>query len=44
VGVFAELGWEYDFNNGLGINASYQYMDMGDLDTSTLGVGLSYRF
>lgn len=44
VGLFAELGWEYDFSNGLGINASYQFMDMGELDTYTLGVGLSYRF
>ena len=44
VGLFAELGWEYSFNNGIGVNVAYQYTDMGSLDTSTLGVGLSYRF
>ncbi|KZN65371.1 porin family protein [Pseudoalteromonas luteoviolacea] len=43
-GFVAELGWQYDWSNGMAVNVSYQYLDMGDLDVSSLGVGLSYRF
>lgn len=44
IGVFAEAGWQYDWDNGVAMNVAWQYMDMGDLDVNTLGVGLSYRF
>ncbi|MCG7551456.1 porin family protein [Pseudoalteromonas sp. Of7M-16] len=44
VGFVAELGWQYDWQNGMAMNVNYQYLDMGDLDVSALGVGVSYRF
>ncbi|KNC67362.1 porin family protein [Pseudoalteromonas ardens] len=44
VSFLAEAGWQYDWDSGLSVNAAIQYMDMGDLDTSSLGVGVSYRF
>ncbi|CAH9067038.1 hypothetical protein PSECIP111951_04051 [Pseudoalteromonas holothuriae] len=44
LGVFAEAGWQYDWNNGFAMNVGLQYMDMGDLDTSSLSAGISYRF
>ncbi|TMO65006.1 porin family protein [Pseudoalteromonas aurantia] len=44
VGIFAEAGWQYDWDNGVAVNLAWQYMDMGDLEVNTLGVGLSYRF
>ncbi|NOU50581.1 porin family protein [Pseudoalteromonas sp. JBTF-M23] len=44
LGLFAEAGWQYDWSNGLAFNAGLQYMDMGDLDTRSLSIGMSYRF
>ncbi|MCF6436263.1 porin family protein [Pseudoalteromonas sp. MMG022] len=44
MGLFAEAGWQYDWDNGIALNIGWQYMDMGDLDTSSLAVGISYRF
>ncbi|MBD1582566.1 outer membrane beta-barrel protein [Pseudoalteromonas sp. S16_S37] len=44
VGLFAEAGWQYDWSNGFAFNVGWQYMDMGDLDTSSLAIGGSYRF
>ncbi|KAF7775170.1 hypothetical protein PCIT_a1296 [Pseudoalteromonas citrea] len=44
MGLFAEAGWQYDWDNGIAVNVAYQYIDMGDLDINTLGVGISYRF
>ncbi|WMN60509.1 porin family protein [Pseudoalteromonas xiamenensis] len=43
-GYLAEAGWEYQWNNGIGLNLAVRYTDMGDLDTTTWGVGMSYRF
>lgn len=43
-GFVAEAGWQYQFANGLTINAGYQYLDMKDLDISNLSTGLSYSF
>ncbi|MBQ4848118.1 porin family protein [Pseudoalteromonas sp. MMG005] len=44
VGLFAEAGWQYDWDNGVAVNIAWQYIDMGDLDVNTLGAGISYRF
>lgn len=43
-GLFLESGWQYDWNNGLAMNVALQYIDMDELYTSSLGVGISYRF
>ncbi|MCF2907300.1 porin family protein [Pseudoalteromonas sp. DL2-H2.2] len=44
VSFLTEAGWQYDWDNGMSLNASIQYMDMGDLDTTNFGLGVSYRF
>ncbi|MFC3032422.1 porin family protein [Pseudoalteromonas fenneropenaei] len=43
-GYLAEAGWQYQWQNGIGLNIALRYTDMGDLDTTTLGAGISYRF
>ncbi|MEP1740791.1 MAG: porin family protein [Kangiellaceae bacterium] len=43
-GAFLEAGWQYQWDSGWGINAGYQYVDMGDLEISTLNFGASYSF
>lgn len=43
-GVFFEAGWQYRWDFGLGLNAGLQFMDMGNLDTSTFTAGVSYQF
>jgi opacity protein-like surface antigen len=43
-GIFSELGWQYQWSNNLNANIGYQFMGMGDLSTSSLTVGLGYRF
>jgi len=44
VGFVVEAGWEYRWDNGMGLNAGIQYQDMGDLELNTLNVGVSYAF
>ncbi len=44
VGFVAEAGWEYRWDNGMGMNAGIQYQDMGDLEMKTLNVGINYAF
>ncbi|GLR70317.1 outer membrane beta-barrel protein [Agaribacter marinus] len=44
VGLFLEAGWEYRWDNGIGMNAGIQYQDAGDLEISTSNIGISYRF
>ncbi|MGB0496417.1 MAG: porin family protein [Kangiellaceae bacterium] len=43
-GAFFEAGWQYRWYSGWGVNAGYQYMDMGDLEVSSLNAGVSYSF
>jgi hypothetical protein len=43
-GLFAEAGWQYRWDFGLGLNAGLQFIDMGNLDTSTFTAGVSYQF
>jgi outer membrane autotransporter protein len=43
-GLFLEVGWEYRWDNGFGLNASLQYQGAGDLDIDTFNVGISYAF
>ena len=44
VGFVAEAGWAYRWDNGMGMNAGFQYQDMGDLEMKTLNVGINYAF
>ncbi|WP_286233762.1 outer membrane beta-barrel protein [Thalassotalea sediminis] len=43
-GLFAEIGWEYRWDNGMGLNAGYQFHNAGDLDMNGLNLGVSYAF
>jgi len=44
VGLLMEAGWEYRWDNGMGINTSLQLHDMGDLEMTAFNIGLSYAF
>ena len=44
IGVYLAAGWQYRWDMGLGMNAGYEAYDMGDLETFTLNVGISYQF
>ena len=44
VGYMLEAGWEYRWDMGIGANAGLQYHKMGDLDSGTLNIGMSYAF
>lgn len=43
-GLFLEAGWQYRWDNGVGINFGLQKHDMGDLDYSLANLGVSYAF
>ena len=43
-GLFAEAGWQMKWNSGWGINAGIQFLDMGDLDTQSFNIGVTYSF
>lgn len=43
-GFLAEAGWAYEWSNGIGMNVAARYLDMGDLDTTSFGAGITYRF
>ncbi len=44
VGLLLEAGWEYRWDNGMGINTGLQYQDLGDLEMRSLNIGVSYAF
>ena len=44
LGLFAEAGWQYKWDNGLALNAGLQTMKMGDLKVSGSTIGLKYHF
>ena len=43
-GLFVEAGWEYRWDNGVGLSTSLQYQDAGDLEIDTFNIGISYAF
>jgi hypothetical protein len=43
-GLFVEAGWEYRWDNGVGLNTSLQHQGAGDLDIDTFNIGISYAF
>lgn len=44
VGLFVEAGWQYRWDNGMGINAGLQHHDLGDLERTSATFGVSYSF
>ena len=44
LGLFAEVGWQYRWDFGFGLNTGFQFMDMGDLNISAFTAGVSYQF
>ena len=43
-GIYAELGWQYQWSNNVNLNVGYQHIAMSDLTTSSLAIGIGYRF
>jgi len=43
-GLVMEAGWQYRWDNGIGLNFGFHKRDMGDLETAGSSVGLSYSF
>lgn len=43
-GLLVEAGWEYRWDNNIGMNVGYQYQDASDVELSTLNIGISYKF
>lgn len=44
VGYMIEAGWEYRWDNNVGMNIGLQYQDMDDLEANTINLGISYAF
>lgn len=44
VGFFVEAGWQYRWDNGIGLNAGVQHHDLGDLERTNVNFGVSYAF
>ena len=44
LGWQSEIGWQYQWDNGLGIQAGLQYSDAGDVELNTTHLGISYSF
>ncbi len=43
-GIYSELGWKYQWSNNVSLNIGYQHIAMSKLSTSSLAIGLGYRF
>lgn len=43
-GIYSELGWKYQWSNNVSVNVGYQYIAMSSLSTSSIAVGVGYRF
>ena len=44
VGLYLAVGWQYEWDMGIGMNVGFEKYDMGDLDSNTVNVGISYSF
>jgi len=44
IGLYLAAGWQYQWDMGIGMDVGYEAIDMGDLDTYTLNIGMSYQF
>ena len=43
-GIYSELGWKYQWSNNVSLNVGYQHIAMSKLTTSSLSMGIGYRF
>jgi opacity protein-like surface antigen len=43
-GIYSELGWKYQWSNNVSLNVGYQHIAMSKLTTSSLAIGIGYRF
>jgi len=43
-GIYSELGWQYQWSNNMNLNIGYQHIAMSSLTTSSLTIGVGYRF
>jgi hypothetical protein len=43
-GIYSELGWQYQWSNNVNLNVGYQHIAMSKLTTSSLAIGIGYRF
>lgn len=37
-------GWQYNFENNIGLNFDYAWNGFGDLDSKTLSLGVTFSF
>lgn len=44
LGIYAEAGWQYRWDNGIGIDAGLKLMKMGELRVAGTTLGVSYAF
>lgn len=43
-GVFLEAGWEYRWDNNIGMNVGIKVEGAGDVDIAATNIGISYQF
>lgn len=44
VGLYLALGWQYEWDMGLGMSAGFERYEMDSLETTAANVGISYNF
>ncbi|WP_158966586.1 outer membrane beta-barrel protein [Paraglaciecola sp. L3A3] len=44
VGLYLAVGWQYEWDMGIGMSAGFEKFDMDDLVSTTANVGISYNF
>lgn len=44
VGLYLEAGWQYRWDNGIGLNTGIQHHDLGDIESTSVSIGASYSF
>lgn len=44
VGLYAEAGWQYRWDSGIGMGVGLKLMKMGDLSTAGTTLGINYAF
>jgi hypothetical protein len=44
LGLYLAVGWQYEWDMGIGMSAGFEKYDMGDLESTSANVGMSYRF
>tara|TARA_R110002167_G_scaffold326553_1_gene532559 strand:+ start:30 stop:635 length:606 start_codon:yes stop_codon:yes gene_type:complete len=44
IGSYLAVGWQYEWDMGIGMNAGFEKYNMGDLDSTVFAVGINYNF